>query len=466
MALSASLLALPGAAAGTAWQAPTLAPAPIVDGGAGFSCALDEHGALSCWGSNTEGELGDDTMLGSLTERPVWGRSDGVLLATGGSHGCAVSSIYASDYIFCWGADDAGQLGDGPIVHAPPMVPIVGPSGSRPDFVFVGGADPGVVALAAGATHTCAVLADGDVWCWGGNARGQLGDGTTTDGVYPVKVVGGLDAVAIDGGGAHTCAVDRAGAVWCWGANDHGQLGDGTTTDRPVPTAVTGIGDAIAVATGDAHSCALRNGGAVVCWGRNDTGKLGDGTTTDRPSPVAVPGLGAASALAAGAGHTCALTTGSVWCWGANDLGQLGDGTGAGSAAPVAVAGLADVRSIGIGSSHSCAVRTDRTVWCWGANGWGQLGDGTTTDRLQPVRALGLPPIPFGMLHLMPGCSTPGQRGRPSTGLVRLRGCGPTAPSPCCWWPAGQGAGRRHRRGVERDRHRGHRRRVHHRLPV
>ncbi|MEZ5237017.1 MAG: hypothetical protein R2749_30620 [Acidimicrobiales bacterium] len=126
-----------------------------------------------------------------------------MLLATGGSHACAVSSIYASDYIFCWGADDAGQLGDGPIVHAPPMVPIVGPSGSRPDFVFVGGAGSGVVALAAGATHTCAVLADGDVWCWGGNARGQLGDGTTTDGVYPVQVVGGLDTVAIDGGGAH-----------------------------------------------------------------------------------------------------------------------------------------------------------------------------------------------------------------------------------------------------------------------
>ena len=139
-----------------------------------------------------------------------------------------------------------------------------------------------VVATAAGVLHTCALLSNGTVQCWGSNGRGQLGDGTTTQSTTPVTVSGITNATAIAAGAGHSCAVLATGTVQCWGWNSYGQLGNGTTTDSPTPTPVTvsGITNATAISAGGIYTCAMLASGTVQCWGFKGSGQLGDGSTT------------------------------------------------------------------------------------------------------------------------------------------------------------------------------------------
>jgi alpha-tubulin suppressor-like RCC1 family protein len=207
----------------------------------------------------------------------------------------------------------------------------------------------GVLRIAAGSYHTCALLSDGAVECWGANFYGQLGNGTTGM-PSPVTTVSGLtDAASIAGAGDDTCVVRSDGTVKCWGWNLYDQLGNGTpggpqscAPEEPcsnTPVEVLGLQTATAVTAGADYFCALRSGGAVECWGINVSGQLGGGTTkTTSPTPVAVSGLSGAIDIAAGANHTCALLAdGTVECWGANYYGQLGNGTTTGSTTPVPV---------------------------------------------------------------------------------------------------------------------------------
>jgi hypothetical protein len=169
------------------------------------------------------------------------------------------------------------------------------------------------------------------VKCWGANAAGQLGDGTNIiDSNVPVNVSGlGSGVATVSAGWVYTCAVTTVGSAKCWGNNFFGQLGDGTVLNSNVPVNVSGLGGVAAVSAGGSHTCALTTGGGVKCWGWNDFGQLGDGNEpTASGTPVDVSGLGSGVAvLSAGFIHTCGLTTGSdVKCWGDNASGQLGDG--------------------------------------------------------------------------------------------------------------------------------------------
>ncbi len=221
--------------------------------------------------------------------------------------------------------------------------------------------------LVPGGYHTCALRSDGSVWCWGANNMGQLGDGTTTRRLTP-RAVGTLTSgvVALAAGEVHTCALSTDGSVSCWGQNIYGQLGDGTTTDRHVPTPVGALTSGVAaVAAGQYFTCAIKTNGSLWCWGRNFYGQLGDGTTEDRSVPTAVSGLGSGVMAAAGGGlHACALKTdGSLWCWGENFHGQVGDGTTVDRLVPTAVSGLdTGVTKLSAGYEFACALKTDGTV--------------------------------------------------------------------------------------------------------
>ena len=188
--------------------------------------------------------------------------------------------------------------------------------------------------IACGAYHTIALKSDGTVWAWGANQAGQLGDGTHIDNTdiihagIPVQVSSLSGVTAIAGGRDHTAALKSDGTVWAWGYNYYGQLGDGTTTNSYTPVQVSSLSGVTAIAGGYYHTIALKSDGTVWTWGNNDIGQLGDGTTNNRLTPVQVSGLSGVTAIAGGYSHTIALKSGgTVWAWGYNKDGQLGNVT-------------------------------------------------------------------------------------------------------------------------------------------
>lgn len=249
-------------------------------------------------------------------------------------------------------------------------------------------------ALAAGTSHTCALLSGEEsraVVCWGRNDRGQLGDGSDSRSSAP-RTVDMPPASKIAAGAAHTCAIDVYQNLWCWGANEDGQLGDGGSEDSWSPQWVALPGPVVDVAAGGAHTCAVLADQTVTCWGANSRGQVGIDPSEAVRAPVVVAGLDRAIGVAAGHAHTCAIRAdegampgepGGLWCWGANGRGQLGDGSEQDASRPVNL-GLSQVSSVSAGVQHTCAVADER-VLCWGGNDFGQVGDGTRRDRDHPV---------------------------------------------------------------------------------
>ena len=351
--------------------------AASVSAGGEYTCLRLPDGTAQCAGRNQFGQLANGTFDNSSVLVPISGMTTATSVVAGDEFGCAV---LAGGTVNCWGLGESGQRGDGTTnTFAAGPVPVSGITTA--------------VAVAAGYSHACALLANGAMRCWGSNVDGQLGSPSTPSGgsSVPVAVSGIAGAVAIATGAFHTCALLQDGTLRCWGRNDQAQLGDGTRTSAASPVRVNGITDAVAVSGGGVHTCAVLHDGTARCWGENEFGQLGDGTTNTASEPVQVIGLATAVGISAGWRHACAsLADGTVRCWGQNEFGQLGDGTVTNSSTPVAARGIASATAVTAGWwHHSCARLADGTVQCWGSNEWGQFGNGTTTGSTSPVAMSG-----------------------------------------------------------------------------
>jgi alpha-tubulin suppressor-like RCC1 family protein len=365
LAIGSCGLALIGLGAGIAPGAGASTPTAIsISATVGHTCAAMSGGAVECWGKSYLPKTKSKVPV------PVKGISGAVAVEASPRSNCV---LLASHHVLCWGDDGFGQLGNGHTQDSGRPVEVVGISTA--------------VAISAGRLHACALLAGGTVTCWGRNAQGALGDGSLRNSSTPVTVRGITDAVAISAGqlGDTTCAVLAGGEVRCWGNDLYGQLGDGTTNSSDVPVGVTSISDAVAISTSGQHACAVLAGGGVACWGRNNRGQLGNGTRQGSGTPVHVSGITAATGVAAAPyGYTCAVVrSGSVYCWGPNPKNQLGDGLyPAGSTVPVRAVGITNAVAVTAGMGHACALLADGGADCWGYNDYGQLGKGAGPPRI------------------------------------------------------------------------------------
>jgi alpha-tubulin suppressor-like RCC1 family protein len=300
-------------------------------------------------------------------------------------------AVRADGWLFCWGRNRDGQIGNGTTEN-------------QYEPVAVAALGNQVTDVELGENHTCAVTADQALWCWGQNIYGQLGtryEPGQVSHALPLRVDAlGTDVAQVALGAYHTCAIELDGSAWCWGRGESGELGDGSTSSRSTPGAVSGLDGSVAeIGLGAFHGCARKTDGSLACWGDNSYAQIADGSREARLEPVPISSLGSVAAeLAVGAMHTCVRTIdGSLFCWGENDQGQLGDGTTTTPLEPVRISTLgtsvAGVAVAPVLDVHICVHTLGNQVWCWGNNDFGQLGDGTMIDRATPT-ALGdaLPP--------------------------------------------------------------------------
>ena len=293
----------------------------------------------------------------------------------------------ASKHLLAWGSGGDGQLGDGSTTSEDTPVAANLPAGTK------------VTQVRAGCFHTLALTSKGHVLAWGSNVEGQLGSGTTTNSITPVRVLlpAGTKATAIGAGENFSLARTSKGHELAWGLNINGQLGNGTTTNSSTPVRVLLPAGAVVttMTAGENFALAGTSGGGLFAWGANNLGQFGDGTTASSDIPVEVfiltrgPSIGHLVSLAAGSGHTLALfSSGALLAWGGNGQGELGNGTTTSSDTPVGVllpAG-AQVTAIRGGEFDSMALTAKGHVLTWGYDADGELGDGSNASSDTPVR--------------------------------------------------------------------------------
>jgi len=413
-----------------------LTPVAINAGGLS-TCAVLANSTLKCWGFNWAGHLG----YGDLAIRGDGGSEMGnnlpsinlgvrvVQVAVGASHACA---ILENKTVECWGKNDYGQLGYDDTVPRGDGIDRGGGKGLMGDSLPTVNLGPGStpVSIAAGYNHTCVLLDDKTMRCWGSNSHGQLGTGNKIGNaanigdqtgemasIGAVPLGDGRTTKAIFAGAENTCAILDNGALKCWGLNAQGQLGLGDTVDRgdsgiaghlmgnSLPAVQLGNGrKAKAVSIGFIHTCAILDNGALKCWGNNSLGTLGLGNLTSRGDSGAaghemgngLPAvqLGArrkAKAVSAGYGNTCVvLDNGAVKCWGVDAYGVLGGRTGVvgfsehqmgNNLDPVDLGAGRKAIAVSVMNRHACALLVGGAVKCWGSGDGGGLGHGDTLSR-------------------------------------------------------------------------------------
>ena len=285
------------------------------------TCALYWNGQVACWGHNDYGQLGcSNAATTSGLNLCVVTTKAGIAVAEIEASGDQTCARLADGTVQCWGRNDASQLGDGSSVSTPNPVPVHGLTH--------------VVAISVGVWHACALIDNGTVKCWGSNYMGMLGDGTETDRAVPTTVLDTngqfslTDATAVSAGSTHTCVLLADGTISCFGEAAQGQFGGGIISNSVIPVAVPFTAPAIGVVAGIHFTCALVNSRSVECVGSNDMGQLGNGSTNLSYDPVTVrlPSDISFKQILSKYDDACLLSAnGKVLCWGNNDQGQIGN---------------------------------------------------------------------------------------------------------------------------------------------
>ncbi len=356
---------------------------PIIAAGASHSLIMCIDGTIQSWGGDAQGQLGNNADFTDqptpVAVSPSWGGSISTVSA-GGWHTLALDN---TGNVWSWGRDNHGQLGNNS-AFTDLSLPVAVANLT------------GITAIAAGGQHSLALDNTGKVWAWGyDNFYGQVGDDAAlVDQPMPVAVASITNITAIAAGSGHSLALDNTGNVWAWGYDAWGQLGnDILGTTQPMPVAVASITGITAIAAGGQHSLALKNDGTVWAWGYDQYGQLGDnasyGTASDsKYTPVPVAGLTGIIAISAGSNFSLALdNTGKVWSWGWDVVGELGNDVAlVHQPLPVAVASITGIIAISAGSNHSLALDNAGKLWAWGYDQRGQLGDdGALVNQHMPV---------------------------------------------------------------------------------
>ena len=396
------------------------------------SCSIGGNARVYCWGNNEFGQIGNGNVgtdvsfpeLVKTNDDSELGEQAVYSISVGYTHACALA---ADSNVYCWGKNKYGQIGIGTDED------II----STPKKVHFG--DKTIKSIDAGINFNCAIDFDNDVYCWGSQQYGELGDGYYTDNAFslvkePEKVQTTNKFQSISAGGHVACAIDLSNEIWCWGNNWLSQLGIGTEgggSAIPVKVNTDSISDPNDkkfnfVNVGDGfHVCAINLNNKAYCWGYNTSGQLGTGDDFDRSVPTAVKSNDLGDALynlklisiSTGGNHTCAVADNNkAYCWGNNVLRQLGLGGGiyqnknsSNVPLPVDTSGvMKDKMIVGIGTAdrHTCATDIDGYVYCWGDNKYGQLGIGlfgntepntcpSNTCYLSPIKSYSPPSFEF-----------------------------------------------------------------------
>ena len=359
------------------------------------TCAVDDYGSIYCWGLNAgindPQEYPGNSLFPVKQIRQDGDHWEGVKkMSMGRYHACA---LLDDGFIYCWGKNSKGQLGNESLTDS-----------YTSTLVYKSGDIRGalIVDISLGSNHSCALDTDGSVYCWGFNMFGQIGDGTITNRLTPKRILDGElegeKVVKLSSGDNHVCVITDMNGIYCWGQNERGQLGNGAYDNADVPTKVDDSGvlkgkTIVDITALSGHVCVLDDEGSLYCWGENDLGQLGNGTFVNSPVPVSVENEDTLKfkLISAGWGNTCAVDENNdLYCWGAGKYYDEYSGSSDYSSVPVKMdmgeAADSVIAEIDSGQHYTCFIDEAGTVYCWGENNKGELGDGTDIYRESPVR--------------------------------------------------------------------------------
>lgn len=318
----------------------------IFPGAKSHQCAVADDRKGYCWGANDAGQLGIGGSGANVDKpTPIAGDHHFLEIHTGDKHSCGLT---VKGEIYCWGLanNTPTKASDDRFLH-----------------------------LATGLDHSCAIRSNGDLFCWGSGTQGQLGNDAGADAAQPTPTASGLKFRAIAANGSRTCGITDSGASYCWG--------DGAQS----PTLINPTVQFREIAIGSKVTCGINDSGKVFCWGKNNSGAIGNGATdADEVAPVAIQSTETFRSLAAGAESVCGITTaGATYCWGANDKGQLGLGDTSMRSTPTWLNHGRDYVKIAATAQSFCGLTATGESFCWGSDEQEQLGNGASSgNKLLP----------------------------------------------------------------------------------